>query len=370
MKRWVYILTAMLVTGCVKSKGTSPTQADPPRTVLPQHAQTLSGDSWLQPSLAVDLDPDPNVVHVSLVAEPLTLTVGDQTIEGYGYNGQIPGPTIEAKEGDRVIVDFVNGLETPTTVHWHGLHVPFAMDGVVWQGAPIAPGEGYRYEFVLNQHGTYWYHPHFDTERTLDLGLYGALLVREDDEPEVTEDVVLVFDQWSENESKETVFDHRDVDGAVRSWTVNGAIEPSFGVQAGSVVRARLINVANGAYLRLRWPDMVLIGGDQGRLEAPREVTEVLLAPGDRVEAIWRLGADGFVVESLPHTMLGGPAYGEPTVVARVDVEGTAATPAMPSIQFAETLRQRLALTPTLSTCCKETRILVTGTSMAKCFQR
>jgi FtsP/CotA-like multicopper oxidase with cupredoxin domain len=260
--------------------------------------------------------------------------VGEQTIEGYGYNGQVPGPTIFAKLGDRVIVDFINGLDMGTTVHWHGLHVPFEMDGVTWQGAPIAPGELYRYEFVLNQHGTYWYHPHFDTERTLDLGLYGGLLVEEPDVPEVTEDIVLIFDQWSENESKETVFDHRDVDGAIRTWTVNGAIEPSFSVESGSVVRARLINVANGGYLRLRWPEMVLIGGDQGRLQAADEVSELVLAPGDRAETIWRLGSEGFAIESHPYTMLGGAAYGESTVLAIIDTLGDSPKPAMPGINF------------------------------------
>ena len=333
--KWLLSFILLLSVSCVKNKdGNRAPEA--PESKVGKHAQSLGAAEWRQPAMAIDLDPDPNVVHVSLVAEPLTYTVGDQTIQGYGYNGQVPGPTIAAKEGDRVIVDFVNGLDTGTTVHWHGLHVPFEMDGVVWQGAPVAPGESYRYEFVLNQHGTYWYHPHFDTERTLDLGLYGAILVEEADAPDVTEDVILVFDQWSENESKEMVMDHGDVDGAVRTWTVNGAVEPTFVVESGSVVRGRLINVANGAYLRLRWPEMVLIGGDQGRLEAAREVSEVLLAPGDRVEVIWRVGQDGFTMESLPHTMLGGAAYGDARAVATIEPQGSTARPSMPDIAFAQ----------------------------------
>ena len=335
--KWLSIGWLLFCVACVKPDSSvnnrKPIQGEVPRV----SAQTLNAQNWGQPALAVDLDPDPNVVRVSLVAEPLTYVVGDQTIEGYGYNGQVPGPTIMAKEGDRVIVDFVNGLDTGTTVHWHGLHVPFEMDGVVWQGAPVAPGQSYRYEFVVNQNGTYWYHPHFDTERTLDLGLYGALLVEEADAPSVNKDVILVFDQWSENESKEMVMDHRDVDGAVRTWTVNGLVEPTFTVDAGSVVRARFINAANSGYLLLRWPEMVLIGGDQGRLEAPAEVTEVLLAPGDRVEAIWRVGAEGFALESLPYTMLGGAAYGDAKTVATLEVNGNAAKPPMPAIAFAQT---------------------------------
>lgn len=332
--RWLTLSWLLLSIACVKPD----TPQEPiDRSEALAVSQNLNAQNWNQPALAVDLDPAPNVVRVSLVAEPVTYVVGDQTIEGYGYNGQVPGPTIKAKEGDRVIIDFMNGLDTGTTVHWHGLHVPFEMDGVVWQGAPVSPGESYRYEFDVNQHGTYWYHPHFDTQRTLDLGLYGALLVEEADAPEVTEDVILVFDQWSENESKDRVMDHGDVDAAVRTWTVNGLVEPAFSVEAGSVVRARLINVANSGYLRLRWPEMFLIGGDQGRLESASEVSELLLAPGDRAEAIFRLGSEGINLESLPYTMLGGATYAEPTLLASIEVEGDAPVPPMPSIAFSQT---------------------------------
>ena len=334
--RLFLMVCVLLSLACVKSKDSSDTLRVQRGETAPTVRHSLSAGSWNQPAVAEDIDPDPNVVHVTLTAQPFTFTVGEQVVEGYGYNGQVPGPTIMAKEGDRVIIDFVNGLDTGTTVHWHGLHVPFEMDGVVWQGAPIAPGQSYRYEFDVNQHGTSWYHPHFDTERTLDLGLYGAFVVEEADAPEVTEDVVLVFDQWSENESKAMVMDHRDVDGAVRTWTVNGLVAPNFSVASGSVVRARMVNAANGGYLRLRWPDMTLIGGDQGRLQAPSEVTEVLLAPGDRVEALWRIGAEGFVIESLPHTMLGGAAYGEPTTLATLEAVGSSPKPAAPAIAFDE----------------------------------
>ena len=128
--RWLTLSWLLLCVACVKPD--TPQQQEEP--IEPKEAagayQNLNAQNWNQPALAVDLDPAPNVVRVSLVAEPVTYVVGDQTIEGYGYNGQVPGPTIKAKEGDRVIIDFMNGLDTGTTVHWHGLHVPFEMDGV------------------------------------------------------------------------------------------------------------------------------------------------------------------------------------------------------------------------------------------------
>src|SRR5204862_2577327 len=81
----------------------------------------------------------------------------------WGYNGRTPGPTIEVVEGDRVRIFVTNKLGEPTSVHWHGIFLPNGMDGVagLTQKA-IEPGETYKYEFTLRQHGTHMYHPHFD----------------------------------------------------------------------------------------------------------------------------------------------------------------------------------------------------------------
>jgi len=99
-------------------------------------------------------------------------------INAWGYNGQTPGPTIEAVEGDRVRLLVTNKLGEPTSVHWHGLFVPNGMDGVVGlTQKAIPPGETYVYEFTLKQHGTFIYHPHSDEMIQIAMGMEGFFIV-------------------------------------------------------------------------------------------------------------------------------------------------------------------------------------------------
>lgn len=122
-----------------------------------------------------------------LIAEPVTIQFPDMSdphgmrrrpIQGWGYNGSVIGPTIEAVEGDRVRIIVENHLPEPTTVHWHGIHLPIEMDGVPgFSQDPIMPGETFVYEFTLEQHGTYFYHPHFMGAKQVGLGMSGFFIV-------------------------------------------------------------------------------------------------------------------------------------------------------------------------------------------------
>lgn len=118
----------------------------------------------------------------------------------FGYNGQVHGPTIEAVEGDRVRIYVTNRLESPTTVHWHGLHVPNGMDGVGGLSQrPIHPGETFRYEFTLTQHGTYMYHSHHDEMVQMALGLMGMFIIhpRAPEEPLPDRDYAYMLSTWA-----------------------------------------------------------------------------------------------------------------------------------------------------------------------------
>src|SRR5450432_2319095 len=96
----------------------------------------------------------------------------------WGYNGGTPGPTIEVVEGDRVRIYVTNKLPEPTTVHWHGILLPNGMDGVAGLNQKaIAPGETFKYEFTLRQHGTHMYHPHFDEMTQMGLGMMGSFII-------------------------------------------------------------------------------------------------------------------------------------------------------------------------------------------------
>ena len=92
----------------------------------------------------------PRTVEVTIVAEPVRLTiVPGTTSAAYAYNGRVPGPMLQAYEGDKVIVHFINKLPEPSTIHWHGLHIPNKSDGSPYY--PIAPGKSYDYVFTLSE---------------------------------------------------------------------------------------------------------------------------------------------------------------------------------------------------------------------------
>jgi FtsP/CotA-like multicopper oxidase with cupredoxin domain len=96
----------------------------------------------------------------------------------WGYNGQTPGPTIEAVEGDRVRILVTNRLPEHTSIHWHGVFLPSGMDGVGGLSQPqIKPGETYAYEFTLRQHGTHMYHPHADETVQMAMGMMGFFII-------------------------------------------------------------------------------------------------------------------------------------------------------------------------------------------------
>jgi FtsP/CotA-like multicopper oxidase with cupredoxin domain len=109
-----------------------------------------------------------------VVAEPVRVEfLPGKVFDVWGYNGRNPGPTIEITEGDRVRILFESRLPEPTTVHWHGLEVPIAMDGVPAISQPLVyPGERFTYEFTLHQHGTFLNHTHMAMQEML--GLLGS----------------------------------------------------------------------------------------------------------------------------------------------------------------------------------------------------
>ena len=98
----------------------------------------------------------------------------------WAYNGQVPGPTLRVRLGDTVRVHFVNHLPQPTTIHWHGVRVPNAMDGVPnLTQPPVEPGQSFDYEFTPKDAGTFWFHPHVRSSEQVERGLYGVLIVED-----------------------------------------------------------------------------------------------------------------------------------------------------------------------------------------------
>ena len=122
------------------------------------------------------------------------------TVNCWGYNGQTPGPTIEAVEGDRIRILVTNKLPEHTTIHWHGIFLPNGMDGVGGLNQRhIKPGETYAYEFTLRQHGTFMYHPHADEAIQMAMGMMGFLVVhpRKRPDPPVDRDFLIFLAEWA-----------------------------------------------------------------------------------------------------------------------------------------------------------------------------
>lgn len=326
---------------------------------------------FASPAEAQDLDGAEDVLHVALVADERVEVAaaksaghdeapaaGDEVVVGYAYNGQVPGPTLRAKVGDTVVVDLTNAMDVATTLHWHGMTVPYAMDGVVWREDPIEPGETRTYTFVADRAGTYWYHPHMDVAGQVEGGLYGVVVVEDPAEPVADRELVVVWqatagaggsmddgmeggvhdDTGADDESAaakaagdDEGHDHADhglASPGDLAWTANGVAAPVARFHAGERVRVRMLNAANTGYLDLRWPGMRRLGGDQGLLSALDAPERFVLAPGDRAEFEWLVGPDTFAVETAMWTANGGEALGAVPTILTVAPEGDDAAPA------------------------------------------
>lgn len=132
--------------------------------------------AWVPRTPAAD---DPQLREFTLTAEEVDWEFQPgTTVRAWAYNGQVPGPEIRVREGDRVRITLVNKLPVGTTIHWHGLNVPPDQDGPAGLNqAPVEPGESFTYDWIATPAGTRWYHSHTDVATQVMLGLYGSLIV-------------------------------------------------------------------------------------------------------------------------------------------------------------------------------------------------
>jgi FtsP/CotA-like multicopper oxidase with cupredoxin domain len=251
----------------------------------------------------------------------------------WSFNEKFPGPALRFRRGDSVHVAFKNGLKQDSAVHWHGVRVPNAMDGVphVTQD-PVAPGESFDYRFELRDSGTFWYHPHQSSFEQVPRGMYGALIVEEDKPPMVDRDEVWVLSDIKLDDQRQQVEDFGRIldmanDGRLGNQIlVNGQVagpNRKLDVRSGERVRLRLVNTASARFFR------IAVEGHEARVIAydgqgvtPHAVPAegLLLGPGMRVDIIIDcMGNPGqrFAVRDLgrppivPASELGLLAYSE-----------------------------------------------------------
>src|SRR5688572_2988720 len=205
----------------------------------------------------------------------------------WAINGTVPGPTVEARVGDVLEIRLANRVSEPTVLHWHGLRIPAAMDGTESVQRPVAPGETFTYRYRVPDAGTFWYHAHVNETVQLERGVYGALIVRGQEEPRLDAERVLVFDDVqldADGQIKPPGWWIESHDGRVGNVRlVNGKQEPGLTMASGQVERWRIINAASARYVRLSigGRPFRIIGTDGGLIASPMTATEVLLVPSD-----------------------------------------------------------------------------------------
>ena len=215
--------------------------------------------------------------------------------EVWAYNGSVPGPELRFKQGDRLRIEVENALAVGTTVHWHGIRLPNAMDGVPHlTQPPIAAKTGrFVYEFDLPDAGTYWYHPHDGSGEQVGRGLYGALIVEEPDPPPVDRDVVWVLSDWRLDRDARARQDFGNAMDASHGGrigntvTVNGAVRDSVPVRSGERIRLRLINASNARIYGLSFEEhQPFVIALDAQPVAPHWFQRVVLGPGMRADVI------------------------------------------------------------------------------------
>ncbi|MDQ7071630.1 MAG: multicopper oxidase family protein [Rhodobacterales bacterium] len=215
--------------------------------------------------------------------------------EIWGYDGKMPGTEIRLSQGQRVQRTLQNNLPQATSIHWHGIRSDNAMDGVAGLTQDAVPtGGNFDYDFAVPDAGTYWYHAHNRSAEQVARGLYGALIVEENDAPDVDRDEVLVLDDWLLNPETAQI-DPDFTSRHTRSHAgrrgnfvaTNGRYQLSLPVVQSERLRLRLINAANARIfvLQLAGLEGWIVALDGMPLPAPHPVSEdLVLAPGQRID--------------------------------------------------------------------------------------
>ncbi len=261
------------------------------------------------PKLPYEIDNGVKVFH--LIAEPVkTEFVPGRTVDAWGYNGSVPGPTIEIVEGDRVRVIVDNHLPEMTSVHWHGFEIPIEMDGVPGLTQdPIPPGGRFVYEFTLHQKGTFFYHSHMPMQEML--GMIGLFIMhpKRSYRPRVDKDFGLILQEWA-------ILPNNTIPNTLSmefNWlTLNGKAGPATTpliVKQGERVRIRLVNLGMDHHpIHLHGVQFDITGTEGGRVPEsawyPTNTVLVGVAQAKDIEFDAIYPGDWIFHCHLPHHMM------------------------------------------------------------------
>lgn len=237
----------------------------------------------------------------------------------WAYDGIVPGPVLRVRQGARFRVLVENRLEEGTTVHWHGVRLPNAMDGVPVITQPsIEPGGSFVYEFAPPDAGTFLYHPHQRSFEQMARGLAGALIVEEPVRPEVDRDLLWVLGDFRLARDASIAGGFRNFMDASHAGrigntvTINGGVREEVRLRAGERIRLRLVNAATARIFGLEFdghrPVVVALDGQP---VAPHEPDggRVVLGPTMRADLILDATGDPGARHEVRDTFYRGRAY-------------------------------------------------------------
>jgi FtsP/CotA-like multicopper oxidase with cupredoxin domain len=252
----------------------------------------------MSPSMFPEARPSEVVPMADRDTLEIAVSMLRRTIDGhemimFGYNGQYPGPLIQAPRDATIVVRVTNDIEMPTTIHWHGVRLDNRFDGVpgVTQEA-IERGESFTYEVHVPDAGMYWYHPHLREDVQQDLGLFGNLLVTSPDPeyygPAHREEVFVLDDMLLDEQGAlpwgASAPTHALMGRFGNVMMVNGQTDHRLTVQRGEVVRFYLTNVANSRTFNVTFGGarLKVVASDVSRFEREQWVGSVVIAPAER----------------------------------------------------------------------------------------
>jgi suppressor of ftsI len=321
----------------------------------------------MDPAMFPEARPSEVVALADMDTLDISVSTVRRTIEGhemimFGYNGQYPGPLIQAPKDATIVVRVTNDIEMPTTIHWHGVRLDNQFDGVpgVTQEA-IERGDSFTYEVHVPDAGMYWYHPHVREDVQQDLGLFGNLLVTSPDPdyygPAHREEVFVLDDMLIDDQGALPWGDRAPTHALMGRFgnvmMVNGETDYRLTADRGEVVRFYLTNVANSRTFNVTFGGarVKIVASDVSRFEREQWVGSVVIAPAERYVVDVRFEEAGEVViantvQAINHSR--GEFYPSVDTLSVVTVSDTQADPAI-SDAFDE-LREHTAVVEDIDT--------------------
>ncbi|MBY0524734.1 MAG: copper oxidase [Gemmataceae bacterium] len=221
----------------------------------------------------------------------------DVQVSAYAFNRQVPGPRLRITEGDHVRINLANHLPEATSVHWHGLILPNAMDGAAEiTQAPIQRGETYVYEFTARQHGTYFYHSHREPDRQQALGMYGALIIDPKDPGAKTDydlEYTIQLQEWLHRRGY--TFPAMMMEGTLPNYfTINGKAYPAtetISMKVGQKLLVRFIGSHNNFIhpMHIHGGPFTVVATDGNVVPKAARIEKdtINVGPGERYDVIW-----------------------------------------------------------------------------------